>query len=397
MMPFPGRASLRVRSTLLAVTVALAAMQFGCQDSNALNHSPVANEAVPRTEARLRVQVDAVRLAQLASADRITGTVRAFHRATVTAETQGRVLLRHVEAGASVEAGQLLVELESSRLQLEVRRTEASLRLAKTVLSHAKRDFARAKQLFEQNTMSTQKYDELEHSVNRARDEIALAEIARDTAKRNLADARITAPFAGTVDALRVDVGDFVSAGAAVATLVDLSRVRIFAGVTAREAARLEPGLMAQVSFADLGGATFEATLKSVGRVAGQKDGTYDIELWMDPVGAAMRDGLVAQIELRDSKEAPSLLTRRAAILHREGHPEVFVIARVSGESVAQARRLRTGRSQGEWIEVLDGLEVGDEVIWDGHFALDHGAHVIVDGVPPMTVRASDETTTSAK
>jgi RND family efflux transporter MFP subunit len=401
MLPVPrwetrgaGTTSLRLASLwVMMFGLALAAMQFGCQDSNALNHELAGGEAAPRTEARLRVQAEPVRRARLASADRITGTVRAFHHATVTAETQGRVMKRHVESGASVEAGQLLIELESSRLELEVRRSAASLHAAKTVLSHAKRDFARAEQLFEQNTMSIQRYDDLQHAVNRARDEIALAEVARDTAKRNLEDARITAPFSGTVDSLMVDVGDFVSAGNAVATLVDLSRIRIFGGVTAREAARLEPGLVAQVGFADLGGVTFEATLQSVGRVAGSNDGTYEIELWMDPVGAAMRDGLVAQIAMKDTNEEPTLLARRAAILHRDGHPEVFVVARASGGSVAQIRRVRTGRSQGDWIEILDGLKQGEPVIWDGHFALDEGASVIVDGAPEITVSAAAAST----
>lgn len=401
MKPCPTRATrgagLVRQAVVMVLAMALAAQQFGCQDSSLLNPELAGGEKAQRTEARLRVQIDPVRRAQLASADRITGTVRAFHRATVTAETQGRVIHRHVESGTAVEAGQLLIELESSRFELELRRSQASLRAAKTVQAHAKRDFARAEQLFAQNTMSTQKYDELENAVLRARDEIALAEVARDTAKRNLEDARITAPFSGTVDSVAVDVGDFVSPGKALATIVDLSRIRIFGGVTAREAARLEPGLTAQVSFADLGGASFEATLQSVGRVAGNNDGTYDIELWMDPVGTAMRDGLVAQIELRDSNEETALLARRAAILYRDGHPEVFVVARASGGSVAQIRRLRTGRSQGEWIEILDGLEEGDQVIWDGHFALDDGASVIVDGAPEATITASADVRVEAR
>jgi len=316
----------------------------------------------------------------MTSSARVTGTVRAFHHAMINAETQGRVIARHVEAGASVSQGQLLIELESSRLRLELRRTVASLSAARTVLAHAERDYDRAQQLLAQKAMSTQRYDDLEHAVNRAEDEIALAMVARDTAKRNLEDARITAPFAGTVDALMVDLGDFVTSGTAVATLVDLTRVRIFAGVTAREAARLEPGTSARVSFADLGGATFEATLQSVGRVANGSDGTYDIELWMQPVGGLMRDGLVAQIELTDSNETPRLMTRRAAVLRRDGHPEVFVVVEENGDSVVRARTLRTGRSDGDWIEVLEGLDEGDRVVWDGHFALDDGSSVIVDG-----------------
>ena len=365
----------------LVIAVALASAQLACSDSNATSREREGASVLEAPLARLRVQTEPIRLARLASSDRVTGTVHAFHRATVTAETQGRVVSRAVESGAIVEDGGLLVLLESSRFELELRRTEASLRAARTVNAHAKREYERAEQLLAQNAISTQHHDDLRHAVERARDEIALAEVARDTATRNLEDTRISAPFAGTVDSLAVNVGDFVAPGTAVATLVDLSRVRIIGGVTAREALHLKVGTRARVSFSDLGGATFEATLESVGRVAGRADGTYEIELWMDSVEVPMRDGLVAQIELPDSVEEPSLLSPRAAVLRRDGHPEVFVVTEENGVAVARTRRLRTGRSHGKWIEVLDGLEEGDQVVWDGHFALEDGSLVVVDGV----------------
>ncbi len=366
---------------LLAIATALILVQGACRDAQSDARDELESASSGAPQARLRVRTEAANRARLASTDHVTGTVRAFNRAIVTAETQGRVVERGVEAGASIEQGGLLVRLESSRFELELRRTKAALRAARTVNAHAKREFERGERLLAQNAISSQRHDDLRHAVERARDEIALAEVARDTAQRNLEDTQIAAPFAGTVDSLAVNVGDFVSAGTPVATLVDLSRVRIFGGVTAREATRLKAGIRARVSFADLGGATFDATLKSVGRVAGRADGTYEIELWLDGADHAMRDGLVAQIELPDSEDDISLLALRAAILRRDGHPEVFVVKQENGVSVARAMRLRTGRSQGEWIEVLDGLTEGDQVVWDGHFALEDGSVVIVDGV----------------
>jgi len=374
---------------VLVVVVALALVQMACGDSNAANKDRQAPQALELPLARLRVRVEPVQRARLASTDHVTGTVRAFHRATVTAETQGRIAARSVEAGATIEQGGLLVLLESSRFELELRRTEASLRAARTVRAHAKREYGRAEQLLARKAISLQHHDDLRHAVERARDEIALAEVARDTAKRNLEDTRISAPFAGTVDSLEVNVGDFVAPGTPVATLVDLSRVRIYGGVTAREANHLEVGTRARVSFSELGGAVFDATLKSVGRVAGRADGTYEIELWMDSVEVPMRDGLVAQIDLPDSIEEPSLLSPRAAVLRRDGHPEVFVVTQENGIAVARTRRLRTGRSHGEWIEVLDGLKEGDQVVWDGHFALEDGSIVVVDGLPVVAATIS--------
>ncbi|MBJ21859.1 MAG: hypothetical protein CL933_20825 [Deltaproteobacteria bacterium] len=383
----PALRSARLAFAFFA-TLVIALPNIGCGDSNAANTSDSTANPLEAPKTRLRVRVEPVRLARLAAGDRVTGTVRAFHRATITAETQGRVLARVVEPGASIEAGGKIVELESSRFELALRRSQASLSAARTVLRHAEREFARGERLLAQKAISSQQHDDLRYAVDRARDEITLSEVARDTARRNLEDTRIAAPFDGTVDSIAVNVGDFVSVGTPVATLVDLSRVRIFGGVTAREAARLAPGTKARVSFADLGGTILEATLESVGRVAASKDGTYGIELWMDDAEGRMRDGLVAQIELPDPDEQPRLLARRAALLRRAGNAEVFIVEGEGEAAVARSRRLRTGRSQGQWVEILEGLEEGDRVIWDGQFALANGTAVLIDGEderPPET------------
>lgn len=365
---------------VISLSLALALVQVSCGDSSTANSAQAESLASDAPQARLRVRVERIRRTHLGSGERVTGTVRAFHRAVVTAETQGRVVQRMVESGAKALQGGLLVRLEPSRFELEQRRAEASLHAARNVSAHAQREFERGEQLLAEKAISTQHHDDLRHAVERAQDEIALAVVARDTANRNLEDTRITAPFAGTVDSVAVHVGDFVAPGTPVATMVDLSRVRIYGGVTAREAAHLEPGGVAHVSFADLGGASFDATLKSVGHVAGREDGTYEIEVWMEATDVEMRDGLVAQIDLPESDGALSLLSPRAAVLRHDGHPEVFVVASENGVSVARTRRLRTGRSQGEWIEVLEGLDEGDNVVWDGHFALEDGSIVVVDG-----------------
>jgi membrane fusion protein, multidrug efflux system len=373
----------QLRSSLVGAIVLLAASTWiGCGDSNASRGSVESLAALAAPEARLRVKVDAVRRASLTSGGSVTGTVRAFHRARITAETQGRVLARAVEPGAALSAGDVLVELESSRLELELRRSNAALAASRTVLAHAKREFDRGEMLVAESAISAQRRDDLRLALDRAGDELALARVARDTAKRDLEDARIVAPFDGTVDSIDVSVGDFVSSGTPVATMVDLSRVRIFGGVTAREAARLRPGTNASVSFADLGGRNFESTLRSVSRVANPGDGTYEIELWMDNSETLMRDGLVARIELPHDDDEQFILVRREALLRRAGRPEVFVVVQEAGRMVARSKVLRTGRSDGEWIEIVEGLESGDRVVYDGHFALEDGSVIEIDEAP---------------
>jgi multidrug efflux pump subunit AcrA (membrane-fusion protein) len=166
-----------------------------------------------------------------------------------------------------------------------------------------------------------------------------------------------------------------------VATLVDLSRVRIFGGVTAREAARLVPGTKASIGVADLDGRSFEAELVSVARVAKALDGTYEIELSMDNPGG-IRDGMVVGIELRDASGVPVLLAPRAALLRRAGQTEVFVVDHGAEGPVARVRSVRTGRVSDDSVEIQGGLVEGEDVVFDGHFALKDGARVVIDGAP---------------
>jgi len=371
----------------LALALAAALGLPACNPADATREgAPVAAPAAP--EARVRVRAETVRLARIAGSETVTGTVRAYHRATVTAEAQGRVLARAVQPGAAVPAGGPLVELEDARPTLALRRAEAALGNADTVLRHAERELARGEQLLARNALSTQQHDDLRLAVDRARSEREVALVARDTAKRDLADTTIRAPFAGTVDALAVDVGDFVSIGTPVATVVDLSRVRIFGGVTAREATRLVPGMKARIGVADLDGRSFDAELVSVARVAGERDGTYELELRMENPGG-LRDGMVVSIELRDAVEAPpSLLAPRAALLRRAGEPAVFVVEEAGAGPVARARGVRTGRVDGDWIEIKSGLRADDVVVVEGHFALVDGASVVVDAALPPAQRA---------
>ena len=363
---------------------ALATLAFGavsgCNDSAA--EGAVVRPAPTPVTTQQRVRTVVIRQAPLGAVETVSGLARAFHKATVKAETQARVVVRKVERGQTVEAGDPLLELDASRLELALRQAEANLTARDSDLAHAEREHRRGERLIARKAISAQQRDDLRHQLERARDARALAEVARDTARRNLEDARITAPFSGTVDDLYVDVGEYVTPGTPVAMLVDFSRVRVFAGVTGETAARLAPGHQAQVRLAALGGAEFVAKLRSVSSVANERDGTYELELWIESPLAGVRDGMVASVELHDTSRDALPLAPRAGLLRRAGKPEIFVVERNGSGEVARLRGLKTGRSSGAWIEVLEGLEAGDRVVVDGQFALRDGTPVALEDAP---------------
>jgi RND family efflux transporter MFP subunit len=337
---------------------------------------PVAADAL---QTGVRVRTAAVAIGQLSARDEVSGLVHAFHKATITAETSGRVVERLVERGDAVETGQPLFRLDASRAALELDQAVATVRLRETDVTHAKRQLERGLKLLERNAISEQRRDDLQYAVDQAENHVALARVARDTARRALADTNIEAPFAGVVESTEVDTGDFVSAGTPVVTLVELSRVRLRAGVTAAEAATLQVGMEAQATFAALGGQSQPALLKSVGLVADPADGTYDVEFWVENEESRLREGMLANVTLPAYEREPSPLVPRRALIRRDGHMAVFLVEANGTGDHARARVVRMGRSQGDWVEILEGLTGGERVVVDGHFALADGARVTLE------------------
>jgi RND family efflux transporter MFP subunit len=308
----------------------------------------------------------------------VTGITRPFRSATAAAEVGARVVERHVEPGQDVDAGDPLVSLDDTHLSIAVDEARAALNSREVDLAEARRELTRGEELVSQGAISDGRHDNLRFAAQRARSARELAAATLRKAERAKADAVVRAPFAGTVERVDVQVGDVLAPGAPVAQIADFDRVRMVAGVTAAEAAELQPGITATVSIPALSGYRAAAPIHSVGQMADPKTGTYPVELWLDNAERRIREGMVGQLELPTPESASSVIAPRAAIL-RKGGLAVYVVEERDGQARAVARPVRTGRAQGDLIELLEGVDAGERVVVEGQFALVDGASVFVD------------------
>ena len=334
-------------------------------------------EAVARTAVRVRVAT--VEACVLGGDDDVSAIVSPFREASVAAEAASRVVERHVEPGQQVKAGDPLIALDASRLTLAVDEARASLRAREVDLAEARHELARSEELARSNATSHSERDRLRFGVDRAKSALALARAGLGSAQRALEDATIAAPFDGTVDSVYVDVGDFTSPGTPIATVVDLARVRVRAGVTAAQAEGLAEGSEAVVLAASFGGEPRRSAIQSIGRMADGASGTYPVEIWLDNQDGKLRGGMVADLRLSVGDTAPSLVIPAAALSRRQDGLGVFVLDRRGDTLRAVVHRVRVGRRRSDVVEVLGGVEAGDRVIVDGHFALADGESVQID------------------
>jgi HlyD family secretion protein len=322
----------------------------------------------------VRVRVVAAEEAEIGQQATVSGVIEPFRSAVVAAEVGGRVLERLVEPGDRVEKSAALIRLDDERVRIS--RTEALARRQTQAvnLAEARNELKRGEDLREQQFISDTELDGLRFAVQRASSGLRQAEAALAAANRALEDSVIRAPFPGTAELVHVQTGDFLNAGSPVATMVDFSRARVRAGVTAREAAQLASTETARVALEAIGSAAFDGTVHSVGRISDTASGTYPVEIWIDNPSDVLREGMLATVHLPYSAPQRSLVVPSAAVFRRDGQMHVFT---VSGD-VAIRKFVRTGRGNGALIEIVDGLAAGELVVFEGQFALRDGARVIV-------------------
>lgn len=330
----------------------------------------------PSLTTAVRVKVAPIVAARIDRAGTVTGLVSAFRKTTVAAEVGGRVVKRLVEPGATVEKGQLLIELDQHRAHLAVEQAKAIASARAVDRNQAAHQYRRGRDLFAKSVISEDTLDDLRFAEERTRAQLLGAQAQLSTARRALADTRILAPFKGTAEIVHVQEGDYLQPGTAIATLTDFSKVRIRAGVTATEANSIAPGQVATLHFQALGGVALPGRVQNVGRIADAASGTYAVEIWLDgPETARLREGMMATVTLPSSARATKTAAPASAVFRKNGRTHIYTIF----DDKAKLTPVRVGLSNGKLVEILEGVSAGELVVVDGQFALRDGANVTVD------------------
>jgi membrane fusion protein, multidrug efflux system len=216
----------------------------------------------------------------------------------VRTETVGRVIERPVERGSRVAAGDLLC-----RLALDDR--QARVNEARDTLQQAQVDFDGAQRLAERGLQS-------ESQIAAARARLAATRAQLTRAELDLERASIRAPFAGIVDDVAVEVGDFAQVGSICATVIDLDPMLLVARVPERDVGQVARATHATATLLD--GRTVRGQVTFVGSRSDTATRTYPVEIQVDNPDFEIRSGVTAQItvpvdSIMAHRVSPALLT----------------------------------------------------------------------------------------
>jgi membrane fusion protein (multidrug efflux system) len=318
--------------------------------------------------------VEAVEVASEAFADVIAavGTARANESVAVTAKVTDVISRINFESGDFVEADHVLAELVDTE-------QAAALSEARATLSEARRERARINELVGRGVAPASRGEEAQANFERARAQTE-AEEAR------VADRLIRAPFAGVVGLRRISAGELISSGTVVATLNDVSVIKLDFRLPERFVSSVEIGQTIGARSAAWPDEIFHGAIVSIDNQIDPVSRTVEVRAEIDNEDARLVPGMLMTVDVRrNERTAPAI--PEAALMRFGEQAYVYVMEPADDEGdalIAVRRDVRPGLRHNGRVEVLEGLSPGDLVI-------SAGVHRVRDGAPVRRVNGADE------
>ena len=323
------------------------------------------------------------------------GSLAAWQEAVVGAEVNGlKITEVRVNVGDKVQRGDVLATLQSDTLRAELAQAEASLAEAQANAQETKVQAERARALQQQGFYSSAQLSQALATEVSAQARVQSARAMVQLQQLRVAQTVVKAPDAGVISARQATVGSVVGAGSELFRLIRQGRLEWRAEITAADVGRVQVGAPVQLTAAS--GQVLQGKVRMVAPSVDAQ--TRNALVYVDLTGApgSARAGMYAkgEISLGQNLSTPVLTVPQTAVVVRDGFSYVYTVG--ADHKVSQLK-VRTGRLNGERVEVQSGLLPEARVVVSGGAFLNHGDTVrVVTATAPAPASASASASASA-
>jgi len=302
------------------------------------------------------------------------GSVTAIHQVTINPEVGGRVIKIFFEPGAAVKADDPLVQLNDAPDRGDLANYQAQARWAETTLQ-------RSSQLAQRQFEARETVDQKQSQLDQARAQIIKTEAV-------IAQKLIRAPFSGQLGTRRIEVGQYLTPGAAIVTLTDLSM--LYANFTLPSQMRPEivVGQRVDVTADAFPGHTFAAEITTIEPQVSADTRTMTVQATMRNPDNSLLPGMFVNAAVVLPPKADVMVLPETAVDYTLYGDSVYVIREdgqdANGHPILKAMRtpIKTGARVGGKVEILQGLQPGERVVAAGQVKVQSGAQVAISDSP---------------
>ncbi len=394
----------------MALALALAAVLTGAACSRTKSQpEATANAAVAATPEAVDVTTAAAITRGLQRTVEVVGSLAADEEVVIAAQAAGELSQLNVDFGSYVTQGQVIAVIDQRDAKLKVEQAEAALkqtmarlgmkegekfdvnqnaevRQAKAQLDWSQMDLDRAAKLVENGDVSRSIYDQsvTQNNLAKARHQAAVDAVnqqlavveqqraALSLAKKAVTDTVVRAPISGAVKEKFANRGSYLAVGGRILSLVKINPLRLRADIPESSSAAVRKGQTMNLTVEALAGRTFTGRIVRIGPSLNEQTRALTVEAEVNNSGNQLRPGMFAKSQLITANDASAVMIPAKAVLTAAGLSKVFVIE--NGKAVE--RIVKTGVSDGELIEIVEGVKANETVAVSNLEKLEQGSVV---------------------
>jgi RND family efflux transporter MFP subunit len=345
----------------------LIAALYGCAD-------PSAPELMTKEAASgIRVTVTGPRQRSIDYVLNALGSVESIHHPTISAETSGQIVSIEVSEGQAIAAQQLLATIDNTLHGIEADKAKAELQRQQVLLDNQQREVNHLLRLAKSQSVSK---DRLEDEQAQLQMLSALLEVAKKQRQQALyleSKTRVQAPREGLIAKRHVSLGDYVTPGQPLFDLVSVKKLRARLAFPEHHAASICVGKEVELSSPVAQATVAVGTVTSINPRINPRSRALDVIVEFDNPGDWYPGASVdATLTVGQSENALTIPT--LAVVRRGGNDVVFI---VDGDR-ASARTVQLGWREGDWVEIVEGLGLQDQVVIEGSALVSDGSQLVI-------------------
>ena len=353
--------------TAIAVTVVVGAIVYAkLEQFSAMGKAAESMVLPPETVTAMTV--DEVLWEQSLAA---VGTLVPVQGVTVSAEVGGRVTRIGFDSGAAVEAGDVLLQMDTASEEAQLASAEASAALAEA-------DLKRLQALDARELASKDAVDAAEARAKETRAQVG-------NMRALIAKKTVRAPFGGRLGLRLVNLGEVLREDDPIVSLQTLDPIYVDFSIPQQQLGRLRQGMTVRVSADVAPDETFAGAIIAVNPEVDATTRSVRVRAQVANPGEQLHAGMFARVEVVLPDQQSVLPIPATAVLYAPYGDSVFVIeTRQDDESgttsqVLRQQFVRLGRARGDFVDVTDGLSPGETVVTTGVFKLSSDMQVVID------------------
>lgn len=317
------------------------------------------------------VTVEELSLRELDDFITVSGKLEGITNITMSNEASGRVIQVYKKLGDSVSRGERIGRVDNDVYQYRLDQAESALASAQSAFDNAQRNLNYSEESFKKSLISQAEYNSALTAFKAAKSALDGAKAGLESSKTAVSGSYFTAPESGRIANLNISAGQFIAAGAPVATITNASRLLLKTGVGESQISKLRKGQQVQISYSGLQD-KLQGTVRGFGISPLAGSATYPVEIEIaNP--KTLLPGMVVSARILTNRYTGLLFSPITHFSKEFDKTYAFVI---DPDQKAHKREVTLGKVIGEYAVIESGLEEGEQIVTSGAENLEEGSSV---------------------